>query len=53
MQWQIDDDEDSHEINQNSIVKALINPASPFISLPNKLFKVIAKEWVDSFTEDK
>lgn len=53
MQWQIDEDESSHKINQGTIVKALINPASPFISLPNKLFNVIAKEWLDSFTENK
>ena len=31
----------------------MINPSSPFIALPNKLFKVIAAEWLVSFTDDK
>lgn len=49
--WDADDDEDTHEFDQNNIIKAELNPASPFIALPNKLFEVIADKWRESFTE--
>jgi hypothetical protein len=42
----------AHNVTQDNVVKALINPASPFIALPNKLFKKIAKRWMDSFDAD-
>lgn len=49
--WDEDDDEDNHVVNQENIIKAELNPASPFIALPQNLFEVIADKWKDSFTE--
>ena len=49
--WDEDDDEDNHVVNQENIIKAELNPASPFIALPQNLFDVIADKWKESFTE--
>ena len=51
--WDEDKDEDKHEVNQDNIIKAELNPASPFIALPSKLFEVIADKWMESFTEEE
>lgn len=51
--WDPDEDEDKQEFNQDNIIKAELNPASPFIALPKKLFEVIAEKWTESFAEEE
>ena len=48
--WHKDDDEDHNRPTQDTIIKAHINPSSPFISLPNKLFQIVANAWMESFS---
>ena len=48
-QWQQDNDEEDVPTTQAQVIKALINPSSPFIALPKKLFKRIADLWLLSF----
>ena len=48
--WHKDIDEDNHRPTQDTILKAHINPSSPFISLPNKLFQIVADAWMESFS---
>jgi len=47
--WEEDLDDQSRIPTQNTIIKAHINPSSPFIALPNKLFKKIAELWEAQF----
>lgn len=51
--WDPDEDEDKQEFNQDNIIKAELNPASPFIALPKNLFEVIAEKWTESFAEEE
>lgn len=37
--------------NQNKVLKALLNPASPWILLPQNLFKLVADKWMKSFKD--
>ena len=51
--WDVDDDDDNHVVSQETIIKVELNPSSPFIALPKKLFKVISEKWMESFSEDE
>ena len=47
--WEEDWDQNNQGvINNDNVVKAHLNPSSPFIALPNNLFRVVREEWLDS-----
>ena len=51
--WHIDKDDSTFNATQDTVIKAIINPSSPFIALPKNLFKLIADEWKESFIDLK
>ena len=49
--WKVETDPDYIPSSQDSVIKAIINPSSPFIALPRSLFKQIAGQWLESFSK--
>lgn len=39
-------------MNRTNSIKAYLNPSTPFIALPNSLFKIIAASWLESFPKE-
>lgn len=38
-------------LTQENVIKAIINPSSPFIAIPKNLFALIADHWKESFRD--
>lgn len=48
-EWKVDEDENGWIPSQKNIIKAKINPSSPFIALPQKLFQRVSEKWQENF----
>lgn len=51
--WHKGKSRDTSNKTEDDIIKAIINPSSPFIVLPQKLFGQIAEDWLQSFPADQ
>jgi hypothetical protein len=49
--WHIDNDDKDYIPSQNSVIKAIINPGTPFIALPKGLFDLVAEKWIKQFKD--
>jgi hypothetical protein len=51
--WHVETESEPTTYTQDTVIKAIINPSSPFIALPLNLFKLISEEWLTSFSDLK
>lgn len=49
--WQVDPDDKKFKPTQDNVLKAIINPSSPFIALPQSLFALLKIKFLTSYSE--
>lgn len=49
--WEAKEPYRQDEIRRANYIKAVVNPSSPFVALPNHLFLQVKEKWLEAFSE--